>query len=136
MQRAFTYRQSPRHLRPAISLIALAALSALLLAGCSGGSPGNTSTVRTASGAAPVPESIGPNGASGAKNSAPRAQPAPGAPLVGVGPKLTRSASLDLQVKDISVGAAQVRTIATGLQAQVLGEQIGTGSPGGPGVLT
>jgi len=138
MQRAFTYRQSPCHVRPAISLIALAALSALLLAGCSGGSPGNTSTVRTASGAAPVPESIGPNGASGAssasgaKNSAPRAQPAPGAPLVGVGPKLTRSASLDLQVKDISVGAAQVRTIATGLQAQVLGEQIGTGSPGGP----
>jgi hypothetical protein len=52
--------------------------------------------------------------------------------VVGVGPKLTRNASLDLRVKDVSVGAARVRSIATGLQAQVLNEQIGKGDPGGP----
>jgi hypothetical protein len=50
----------------------------------------------------------------------------------GVGPKLTKSASLSVQVKNIDAAAAQVRSIATGLQAQVLNEQIGTGGPGGP----
>jgi hypothetical protein len=56
----------------------------------------------------------------------------PGAPVVGVAPKLTKSASLDLRVKDISAAAAQVRSIATGLQALVLSEQIGKGGPGDP----
>jgi hypothetical protein len=50
----------------------------------------------------------------------------------GIGPRLTKSASLSLQVKNIDAAAAQVRTVASGLQAQVLNEQIGTGSPGGP----
>jgi hypothetical protein len=54
----------------------------------------------------------------------------------GVGPKLTKSASLSLQVKNIDAAAARVRTIASGLQAQVLNEQIGTGTPGGPVPLT
>jgi hypothetical protein len=53
-------------------------------------------------------------------------------PVPGVGPKLTKSANLSLQVKNIDAAAAQVRTISAGLQAQVLNEQIGTGSPGGP----
>ena len=57
----------------------------------------------------------------------------PGSAVVSVGPKLTKSASLELRVKDISAAAAQVRSIATGLQAQVLSEQIGTGRPGRPG---
>jgi len=56
----------------------------------------------------------------------------PGTPVVGVAAKLTKSASLDLQVKDISAAAAQVRSIATGLQALVLSEQIGKGGPGDP----
>jgi hypothetical protein len=55
-----------------------------------------------------------------------------GTPLAGVEPKLTKSATLDVQVKDIDSAAATVRTIAAGLSAQVLNEQIGTGSPGGP----
>jgi len=55
--------------------------------------------------------------------------------VTGIGPKLTRSASLDLQVKDIAAAAARVRSIAIGLQAQVLSEQIGRGGPGSPGPL-
>jgi hypothetical protein len=52
--------------------------------------------------------------------------------VVGVGPKLTKNASLDLRVKDVASGAARVRSIALGLQAQVLSEQIGKGGPGDP----
>jgi hypothetical protein len=44
----------------------------------------------------------------------------PEVPVLGVAPKLTKNASLDLRVKDISAAAAQVRGIATGLQALVL----------------
>jgi hypothetical protein len=53
-------------------------------------------------------------------------------PAVSTGPKLTKTASLGLQVQDIDAAAAQVRSIATALQAQVLSEQIGSGIPGGP----
>jgi len=52
-----------------------------------------------------------------------------------VGSKLTRSASLDVQVRDITAAAAQVRVVATGLQAQVMSEQIGGGGAGDPGPL-
>jgi len=129
MQRTFTHRERRRHIRPVRSLIVLGALSALLLAGCtSGGSAQDSVGIST----------------TGAKNSAPGTSLVPnavtgpaqvsksGAAVVGAGPKLTKSASLDLQVKNIDAAAAQVRTIATGLQAQVLSEQIGTGGPGGP----
>src|SRR5665647_984963 len=80
-------------------------------------------------------------GAPGAKapdlaSGAPADASKPGSAAVSVGPKLTKSASLDLRVKDISVAAAQVRSIATGLQAQVLSEQIGTGGPGDPKPLS
>src|ERR1019366_3361856 len=75
----------------------------------------------SAHGAPPVPSAV----------TGPAQVSKSGAAVVGAGPKLTKSASLDLQVKTIDA-AAQVRTIATGLQAQVLSEQIGTGSPGGP----
>jgi Domain of unknown function (DUF4349) len=146
MQRAFTHRESHRRIRSARSLIALSALSALLLAGCGSGSAG-TSTVGSAGGGAPAQDSAGSNSAPGvksapeAKNSAPGASAgsaevskpgASGAPVPGVGPKLTKSASLEVQVRNIDAAAAQVRTVAAGVQAQVLNEQIGTGSPGGP----
>jgi hypothetical protein len=52
--------------------------------------------------------------------------------LPAVGPKLTKTASLDVQVKDISAAAVQVRSIAAGLRAQVLSEQIGKGDPDDP----
>jgi hypothetical protein len=66
----------------------------------------------------------GPAGASGGSKS--------GSAAFSLGPKLTKSASLDLRVKDISAAAAQVRAIATGLQALVLSEQIGKGGAGSP----
>jgi hypothetical protein len=127
-------------------MIALAALSGGLLAGCGAGGAASTSAAGTMNRAAALAQAgspgsaRGPAGSAGAKNSAPGVPLAPGtsagstsrAPLAGVGPKLTKTASLDLQVKDITMAAAQVRTIAAGLQAQVLNEQIGTGSPGGP----
>ena len=143
MQRAFTHRESGRHVRLARSLIVLGALSALLLAGCSSGGSAGTSTAGSPSGGAPARDSVGAS-SPGAKNSAPGVAPVPsavtgpaqasksGAAVVGLGPKQTKSASLDLQVKSIDAAAAQVRLIATGLQAQVLSEQIGTGSSGGP----
>jgi hypothetical protein len=56
--------------------------------------------------------------------------------VVTVGPKLTKSASLDLRVKDISAAAARVRTIAVGVQALILSEQIGKGGPGDPKPLS
>jgi hypothetical protein len=144
MKPALTHRESRRPTLPArrlpvSSLMVLCALSALLLAGCS--SRGSeTSTVGTASGGAPAQDSAGVNSAPGAKPGAPAAPGAPspvqgsksGAPVPSVGPKLTKSASLDLQVKNIDAAATLARNIATGLQAQVLSEQIGTGNPPGP----
>jgi len=131
-------------------LIVLSFLSAVLLAGCSSGGSAGTSTVGTASGGAPAQDLArsGSGTGAGSPGAVPPGaktgtQAAPGAlspvrgstsetPLPGVGPKLTKTASLSVQVKNIDVAAAQVRTIATGLQAQVLNEQIGTGGPGGP----
>jgi len=119
-------------------MIILAALSAWLLAGCGSGSSSSTSTAGIAGGGSRSQGSVG------AKEGVPGVRPAPnaltgpaqvaksGPPVVGVGPKLTKTASLNLQVKDIDTAAAQVRTIASGLQAQVLSEQVGTGSPSGP----
>jgi Domain of unknown function (DUF4349) len=140
MQPRFTHRESRLRTRTR-SLVAVGALSALLLAGCGGGGSASTVTQPAVGRGAPAQGSVG-------RNSAPLAAPAtpsvpgvsagpagvskPGTPVVGVGPKLTKSASLDLQVKDISAAAARVRSIATGLQAQVLSEQIGQGSPGDP----
>jgi hypothetical protein len=125
-------------------IILVGALSALLLAGCAGGS---TSTQGSVSGTpaqdSPAQGFVGRDIAPDA-NTAPggKAVPGaaespadaakPGAPVVGVGPKLTKSASLDLRVKDIAAAAARVRSIAAVLQAQVLSEQIGRGDPGDP----
>jgi hypothetical protein len=158
MQRPFTPRESPQPPRQAFRLIALAALSAALLAGCGSSGVSSSRTAGTAVGVAPAPDSIGPNSvqsagsapgadsSAGAKGGTPAlgSRPvasggttaggaAPGAPVAGVGPKLTKSASLSVRVKNIDAAAAQVRTIAAGVQAQVLNEQIGTGGPGGPG---
>jgi len=130
MKPAFIHRESPRHIRPARSLIVLGALSALLLTGCGSGGTTATSSEGRASGGALAQDSAAAKSGTGTKNSAPADASKSG--VVGVGPKLTKSASLDLRVKNIDAAAAQVRTIATGLQAQVLSEQIGTGGSGGP----
>ena len=132
--------RSLRHALTPSGMVVIGALSALLLSGCSGGGANPSGGVE--SGVATARD--------GAQqlNSTPGAKSVPGAPadrtdgsrtrapVVGVGPKLTKSASLDLQVKDIGTAAALVRSIATGLQAVVLSEQIGRGSPGDPRPLT
>jgi len=140
MQVSFKHRPSRRRVHPApttrriIAIGASSALTALLLAGCGGG--GASTSSGAVSGVA-ARESAQLNAAPGVK-SAPGASTRqveiskPGTQVVGVGPKLTRSASLDLRVKDIGTAAARVRTIAAGLQAIVLSEQIGKGGPGDP----
>ena len=145
MYPAFTRRDSRHRGWLPRTLVAAGAVSALLLAGCS--SSGTTSTEGSVKGSAPAQDRATGNGAPDvqsapdAKNGTPGASagpadtPKPGAPVVGVGPKLTRNASLDLRVKDVATGAARVRGIALDLQAQVLSEQIGRSDPGGPGPL-
>ena len=104
-----------------------------MLTGCGSGGTTATSSEGRASGGALAQDSAAAKSGTGTKNSAPVAPAdASKSGVVGVGPKLTKSASLDLRVKNIDAAAAQVRTIATGLQAQVLSEQIGTGGSGGP----
>ena len=120
---------------PGGKVIAAGALTALLLAGCSGGSTSSSNGAAVSGGvmARDSAQFGAPEAKSGAvAPGAPADASKPGSAVVSVGPKLTKSASLDLRVKDISVAAAQVRSIATGLQAQVLSEQIGTGGPGNP----
>jgi len=132
MSSAFASHQWPSHGR---ALIAVGALAALLLSGC-GAAASSSSSSRTAlRGAAPAQGSSVPGFAGEVKAGAgtPTVLTDAAKPAVGVGPKLTKSASLDLQVKDIAAGAAKVRSVAAGLQALVLSEQIGKGGPGGPG---
>ena len=120
---------------PGGKIIAIGALAALLLAGCSAGaSPSSTDASVSGRVAARDSAQFGaPDAKSGAlAPGAPADAATHGPAAVSVGPKLTKSASLELRVKDISVAASQVRSIATGLQAQVLSEQIGTGGPGDP----
>jgi hypothetical protein len=146
MQRPFTQCTFPRPTPAAGRLIALGILSALLLAGCGGGTSSTGAVVKAGGGApvvgsasgAPARDSAGAKDSAAVAPSSPGAPAGtsgvskPGAPVPGVGPKLTKTASLSVQVKNIDAAAAQVRSIATGLQAQVLNEQIGTGAPGGP----
>jgi hypothetical protein len=122
---------------PTGKIVAAGALTALLLSGCSAGGSSSTSHDAAVGGGAPAQGDTRVNGAPEAKSGAvapgaPADASKPGSAAVSVGPKLTKSASLELRVKDISVAAAKVRNIATGLQAQVLSEQIGTGGPGDP----
>lgn len=144
MQVASTHREIPCRARPALTrrrmgaMGAMSIFSAIVLAGCGGG--GASTTSGAVSGMAPVP------GNAAHSDSAPAAKAAPGrlvgqadvsrTPVVGVGPKLTKSASLDLRVKDIGAAAVRVRSIAVGLQAIVLSEQIGKGGPGDPSPLS
>ena len=137
MHPAFTRRNSRHRGWLPRTLVAAGAVSALLLAGC--GSSGTSSTEAGVKDSAPAQDRATGRGAPDAKSRAPGAPsagladtPKSGAPVVGVGPKLTRNASLDLRVKDVATGAARVRGIALGLQAQVLSEQIGGSDPGGP----
>jgi len=127
-------------------MIVLVAMSALLLAGCANGgattsgAPGPAVAVAPAQGSAGRESAPGVGSADAAKSADVQPGAKPGAastsgsaiPPVGVGSKLTRTGSLDLQVKDIAAAAARIRTIAAGLQAQILGEQIGAMGPGGP----
>jgi hypothetical protein len=141
MRDTFSHGGSRRLTQPLLSVVVLAALPALLLAGCGSGGSAVTSSVGGASGGARAAASVGANSAPPAKDTAPGAPSAPaqgsktGAAVLGVGPKLAKSASLDLQVKDVGAAAAQVRTIAAGLAAQMVNEQIGTGVPGRPATL-
>lgn len=140
MQFASTHRESPCRLRPGVRLrqmVAIGAISAvcaIVLAGCGG--VGTSTSSEASIGVAPAKDGAALSDRAPAAKStagAPLGQPADsrtGTPVVGVGPKLTRSASLDLRVKDIGAAAAQVRSIAAGLQAIVLSEQIGKGGPG------
>jgi len=116
---------------------ALAAISALVLAGCSGGgaatSGGAIGSVAPSPGHA-VQYDRAPEAKSAAGARAGQADVSKtGTPVVGIAPKLARSASLEVRVKKISIAAAQVRSIASGLQAVVLSEQMGNGGPAGPG---
>lgn len=135
-----TWRVRPaRHTRTALprrTLVAAGAAGLLVLSGCSGGdtassSEGAVGAVAPARGSAQLNSAPGDKSVAGSKaGSADVAKPASGA--VSVGPKLTKSASLDLRVKDIGAAASSVRTVALGLQALVMGEQIGKGGPGDP----
>jgi len=113
------------------------AAALLVLSGCAGGGSAATSGEAAVSGTADR-NSAGFNPSTGAKSDAGVTSGQadvvkPGAvTVVTVGPKLTKNASLDLRVKDIATAAARVRTIALGLQALVLSEQIGRGGPGDP----
>lgn len=146
MQVASTHREPPRPPRLALTrrrkagMGALAAICALVLAGCSGG------VATTSSGAvgsvAPSPGQVvqydrAPEAKSAAGTPAGQAEVSraskDGTTVVGIAPKLTRSASLEIRVKNISTAATRVRSIAAGLQALVLSEQIGNGGPVGPG---
>ena len=145
MHIAPTHRKPSGHVRPdqpdrgqlpRRGMVAVGVLSALLLSGCGGSSPSPTGEM-AASGVSSARVGAHPNDASADKSvgGAPAGAAdvgRPGTPVVGVGPKVTKSASLDLQVKDISAAAAQVRSIATGLQALVLAEQVGKQGPGDP----
>ena len=141
---------SARRIRPARSLIALGALGILLLTGCGGSTStsdsgaSGTAIAPAGAGAGSAPGVSGAKGSSGGATGAPEAQSAApaatdrssatstaGTVAVG-GPKLTKSASIELSVRDISAAAARVRAVAAGLQAQVLSEQIGSGGPGDP----
>ena len=140
MQFASTHRENPCRLRPGLTrrkMVAIGAISAvcaIVLTGCGGG--GASTTSGAVSRAASVP------GSAAHSDSAPAAKSATGTPVgrgevsrtgtpvPGSGPKLTRSAGLDLRVKDIGTAAARVRSIAAGVQAIVLSEQIGKGGPG------
>ncbi len=145
MHLTFTHRESPwrvlpaRHTRPALprrTLAAAGVVGLLLLSGCGGGGDASSSeaavgAVSPARGGAQLNSAPGDKSVAGSKaGSADASKPASAA--VNVGPKLTKSASLDLRVKDISAAASRVRTVALGLQALILGEQIGKGGTGGP----
>jgi len=149
MQITFTRRQFHRPVRrewripplrrsmPRGRLAAAGAVAALLLSACSTGSASSAGEVAT-NGSAPAQASTELNSAAGPKSAADatagRAAEAvkTGVQVASVGPKLTKSASLDLRVKDVTAAAARVRSIATGLQAQILSEQIGRGRSGDP----
>jgi Domain of unknown function (DUF4349) len=141
MQFASTHRENPCRLRPGLTrrkMVAIGVISAvcaIVLAGCGGA--GTSTSSGAAGGVAPAPDSAALSDRAPAAKSAPGASvgqaavSGTGTPVVGIGPKLTRSAGLDLRVKDIGAAAARVRRIAAGLQAIVLSEQIGKGGPGG-----
>ena len=148
MQVASTRRELRRHVRPVltrrrrVAICAVSAVSALLLSGCAGGGASTSShAVRGVSSAPGTAEGFASSSAAKPAVGTPQEQSdvsrtsasKPGTPVVGAGSKLTRSASLDLQVKNISTAAARVRGIAIGLQALVMSEQIGKSSPGGQG---
>jgi Domain of unknown function (DUF4349) len=117
-----------------VAIGAISAVCAIVLAGCGGA--GTSTSSGAAGGVAPAPDSAALSDRANAAKSAPGAPVGQaavsrtGTPIVGIGPELTMSASLDLRVKDIGAAAARVRRIGAGLQAIVLSEQLGKGGPG------
>jgi Domain of unknown function (DUF4349) len=117
----------------------LSAISALALAGCGGG--GASTGSGAVGGVAPVPNSAAHFDSAPSGKSAPGTPAGPaevsrtGTPVIAIGPKLTRSASLEIRVTNIGTAATRVRSIASGLQGLVLSEQIGNGGPVDPGPL-
>ena len=123
------------------TMITAGVLGALLLSGCGAGGSASTNSPGSVSGGVAARDSTQLKGAPEASSgAAARGAPAdaskPGSAVVSVGPKLTKSASLDLRVTDVSAAAARVRSIAIGLQALILSEQIGKGGPGNPTPLS
>jgi len=121
-----------------VAVGALSAISALVLAGCGGG--GASTSSGAIGGVAPVPSSATHFDSAQSAKSAPGTPSSAevsrtGTPVVGIGPKLTRSASLEIRVKNIGTAATSVRSIASGLQGLVLSEQIGNGGIVDPGPL-
>ena len=143
MHIALTHRKAPCRFRPdrparrqlpRRRMLAAGVVSALLLSGCAGVSSPDTTGEVAAGSVSSDRGGTQPNAASADKSVVGAPGDAadvarPGTPVVGVAPKVTKSASLDLQVTDINAAAAQVRSIAAGLQTLVLSEQIGKADP-------
>ena len=114
---------SPRRAVRLLGALAAGLLLAGLAAGCS--SSGTTSSsasdsgARAAGGSAAQPETgkVAPSGASGGSDAVNQ--------VVAAERKITRNASLSVQVKDVASAAATVRGIAAGADGFVLNEQLG-----------
>ncbi|MGZ4629734.1 DUF4349 domain-containing protein [Oryzihumus sp.] len=118
--------------RRACGVAVAGALLVAVLAGCSSTGSSTSSSAGAASqvGGSSVPGDQKAPPASGASS------PGSGAvtQVVAAERKITRTASLSIQVKDVAVAASAVRAVADGVDGFVLNEQLG--KDGGPQPLT
>ena len=112
----------------------VALTAAVLLAGLAAGCSGSGSTVSSSSGAGSDSRAGASPGQQDTGKVAPSGPGAAGSDtvnqVVAAERKITRSASLSVQVKDVAAAAATVRGIASGADGFVLNEQMG--KDGGP----